>query len=287
LSRLSFAARVLQNYGSDKDCPFCGSTHTVLTARKNLILQLRTCKSCGLRYRWPKETESFSEKYYQDSYKEVSFTTDLPDAATLSQFKADNFRGSPKDFQEQIAVFQQVLPTGRVLDFGCSWGYGVFQLRNAGYDAFGFEISRPRADLGRREFGIEILDKLEDMDTMPSQSLDGIFASHVLEHLLSLKEVFANFARILRPGGVLCIMVPNGGGKEARELGVNWPTLINEKHTLALDGKFFEKNLSPYGFQVTALSEPYDPAHIRTAIENNEPISSDGQELMVIARRTV
>jgi len=273
-------------YGSEKSCPFCQSAHTELSARKHLILHLRKCLDCGLRYRWPKETPGFSEKFYQDDYQEVSFTTELPDSATLQQFIANNFVGSPKDFSVQIAVLKEFLPQGRVLDFGCSWGYGAYQLKQYGYDAFGFEISRPRAELGRRELGIEILDQLDDLEKIPTASLDGIYASHVLEHLLSLKEIFTFFARVLKPGGVVIIFVPNGGGKSARELGVGWKTLINEKHILALDGAFFEKNLTPFGFDVTALSDPYHPAEIRTAVENHTPLSQEAEELMVIARRT-
>jgi SAM-dependent methyltransferase len=286
MSQLQFATRILLQYGSDKKCPFCGSANTELSARKRLILHLRSCKECGLRFRWPKETPDFSEKFYQKDYQEVSFTTELPDPATLQKFIANNFVDSPKDFSTQIAVLKQFLPGGRVLDFGCSWGYGVFQLRNAGYDAFGFEISRPRAELGRRELGVEVLDELDDLEKIPSSSLDGIYVSHVLEHLLSLKEIFAFYARTLKPGGVVFIMVPNGGGKAAREQGVGWATLINEKHILALDRQFFEKNLTPYGFRVNALSDPYNPSEIKSAIDNNIPLPAEGEELMIIAQRS-
>jgi 2-polyprenyl-3-methyl-5-hydroxy-6-metoxy-1,4-benzoquinol methylase len=77
----------------------------------------------------------------------------------------------------------------------------------------------------------------------------------VLEHLLSLKEIFELFARILKPGGVVFIMVPNSGGKKARDLGIRWQAMINEKHTLALEGGFFEKNMTPFGFNVRAFSD--------------------------------
>lgn len=285
MRRLSFLFRILLNYGSDKKCPFCDSGDTELTGRRHVFLQLRTCKSCGLMFRWPKETPSFSEKFYQEAYSEGTYTTELPPPPMLQQFIANNFVGSPKDFAQQIGVLKELLPKGRVLDFGCSWGYGVYQLRQAGYDAFGFEISRPRAEHGRRQLKVEILDSLEDLHNLPSQSVDGIFASHVLEHLGSLKETFALFARILKPDGVVVIMVPNAGGKTARELGVAWPPLINEKHTLALDGRFFEKNMSSFGFKVLTLSEPYRASEIRNAMSQGSRLSAEGQELMVIGQR--
>ncbi len=286
MSRLTFVTRILLNYTSDKNCPFCKSAKTDLVARKNLILHLRKCQVCGLMFRWPKETPGFNEKFYQNSYREVSFTTELPDQTTLDGFIAKNFAGSPKDFADQIGVLKTFLPQGRVLDFGCSWGYGIYQLKQAGYDAFGFEISRPRAELGRRQLGVEILDKLEDLQHIPSQSVDGIFASHVLEHLISLKEIFELFARILKPGGVVFIMVPNSGGKKARDLGIRWQAMINEKHTLALDGNFFEKNMAPFGFAVRAFSDGCNVAELRSAVDRNEPLSLEGEELRVIGLRS-
>lgn len=287
MGHLRFASRVLLNYGTDKNCPFCASTKTELMERKRILLHLRICRNCSLMFRWPKETPSFNEKYYQKTYQEIDYTTDLPDAATLKQFIDDNFASSAKNFVNEIAVLKQFLPEGRVLDYGCSWGYGVYQLRQAGFDAFGFEISRSRAEQGRNYLGIEIIDTLKALDNLAPQSVDGVFTSHVLEHIPSLKEVFQFFARILRPGGVLLITVPNGGGKLARELGVRWPMLINEKHPLALDRTFFEKNLSPFGFHVATCSGPYRPVEIREAVSQDRSMAAESEELMVIAHRSV
>jgi SAM-dependent methyltransferase len=228
MRRASFLSRVLLNYGTDKRCPYCNSPNTRLAARKYFVLQLRQCRDCALRFRWPKQTPEFSEKYYQRAYKEGTYTTDLPDKETLDRYIASGFMGSPKDFSSSIGVLKTLLPQGRVLDYGCSWGYGTFQLNLAGYEALGFEISKPRAAEGRAALGVEIVDNLEHLEAMPSASLDGIYASHVLEHLQSLKEVFAFFARVLKPHGIAMVLVPNCGGKSARELGTGWSPMINE-----------------------------------------------------------
>lgn len=77
------------------------------------------------------------------------------------------------------------------------------------------------------------------------------------------------------------IYVPNGGGKDARDLGVKWPPMINEKHVIAFTPEFFHRNLPKYGFSVLFSSSPYDlPA---ATYEENPPI--DGEELLVIARK--
>ena len=285
MRRLSFLFRVMANYGSDQNCPYCTSSNTQLIERKNLVLQLRRCSVCGLRFRWPKETSGFLEKFYQEEYKEGGFTTDVPDTKLLEEYIAKGFVGSPKDFTTQIGVLKRELPSGRVLDFGCSWGYGVYQLNRAGYETIGFEISKPRAELGRRELHVEIIDSLSVLDSLQDASFDGIYASHVLEHLQSLKEIFTLFARVLKPGGIALVMVPNAGGKMARELGIDWGPMINEKHTLALDGEFFLNNMPGFGFEVRVISDPYDQERVDAVLNHGNDLPHDGQELMVIAKK--
>jgi 2-polyprenyl-3-methyl-5-hydroxy-6-metoxy-1,4-benzoquinol methylase len=248
------------------------------------VLQLRRCTDCDLRFRWPKETPEFSENYYQGTYKQ-NFTTELPDKETLDRYVSSGFIGLPGDHSSTIGVLKGLLPKGRVLDYGCSWGYATYQLKLAGYEAVGFEISKPRAEEGRRALGVEIVDTLQQLDAMPSASFDGVYSSHVLEHLLSLKEVFAFFSRVLKPNGIAMVMVPNCGGKLARERGVGWGPMINEKHTLSLDADFFQKNLPQFGFHVLTLSDPYEPSQVKAALGRAGSLPAEGQELMVVAQR--
>jgi 2-polyprenyl-3-methyl-5-hydroxy-6-metoxy-1,4-benzoquinol methylase len=284
MPQLSFLGRVLLNYGADKRCPFCDSRKTQLASRKYFVLQLRRCTDCGLRFRWPKQTPEFSENYYQRTYNQ-GLTTELPDKEALDRYIASGFIGSPWDHSFTIGVLKGLLPKGRVLDYGCSWGYVTYQLKLAGYEAVGFEISKPRAGEGRRALGVEIVDTLQKLDEMPSASFDGVYSSHVLEHLLSLKEVFAFFARVLKPNGIAMVMVPNCGGKLARELGTGWGPMINEKHTLSLDADFFQKNMPQFGFHVLTLSDPYEPSQVKAALGQTGFLPAEGQELMVVARR--
>jgi hypothetical protein len=80
-------------------------------------------------------------------------------------------------------------------------------------------------------------------------------------------------------------MVPNSAGKKARELGVRWQSMINEKHTLALDGKFFQVNMAPFGFDVWSFSDTQDATTIRRTLDRKDQLSTEGEELRVIGRR--
>ena len=61
-----------------------------------------------------------------------------------SQLLSTRFAGEEKNYAGYIAVLHAlgVAEGARMLDFGCSWGYGSWQLAQAGFAVEAFEISR-------------------------------------------------------------------------------------------------------------------------------------------------
>jgi SAM-dependent methyltransferase len=235
-------------------------------------------------YRWPQDTPRFSQSFYQRRYSQ-GMTTGMPNRESLEKFRTSMFRGTEKDLSDKIAVLKVLIPRGRVLDYGCSWGYGTFQLVAAGYDAVGFEISHARAAFGRARLGLKIISCESALDGF-AQSFDAVFASHVLEHLSAPAPVFDRLANLLKPNGLLVAFVPNCGGDEARRLGVTWGPMCCEKHPLAFDPQFLERVLPRHGFQVSTFSNPYSFAIIEHALKHpGAPRNLHGNELMICARR--
>jgi 2-polyprenyl-3-methyl-5-hydroxy-6-metoxy-1,4-benzoquinol methylase len=283
MARARFVLSVLRHRiaRQPRSCPYCGSLDTVRLARKKLLLELRHCHHCALKFRWPKGDAASSRSFYERAYRE-GLTTDLPSLEALGRLLETEFRGTPLDRSRDIALIRREAPAGRLLDFGASWGYGVYQFRRAGYDAVGYEISRPRAAYGRAHLGVNIIDTPADLDALGTGPFDIVYARHVLEHLADPGDAFRVFNRLIRPGGLLVIFVPNAGGASARSLGVRWGPLIGEKHPLALDAVFFARNLPAYGFVPTFRCSPYErpavPACTPRLVE-----ALPGDELMVVA----
>ena len=292
MARLKFLFQVLGSRlrGQSMDCPYCGGDNTRLLQRKKLVLQLRQCPGCLLKFRYPKDEVSSAREFYENDYREGPKTELLP-VTTVKQMAATNFAGTQMDLASKVALLKKHVPTGRVLDYGCSWGYGVAQLAAAGFDATGFEISRQRSAFGREHLGVRIIDDVGDLANLPSGHFDAIFTSHVLEHLPLLKPTLEAFGRLLRPDGVLLVFVPNGGGLRARELGTRWLALIGEKHTLALDASFFSEALPRHGIQPRFTSAeywigaPYPIPPITLPEVSRCPTALDGDELVVLGRR--
>jgi 2-polyprenyl-3-methyl-5-hydroxy-6-metoxy-1,4-benzoquinol methylase len=285
MGRPAFALRVMGAYlrRADKDCPYCGNPRTDLIGFRRLIVQLRKCSACKLMFRWPKDSISFNRRFYQSTYRQEGLTTDLPDLGTIKQLRDSKFVGSEKDYRDKIAILKALLPRGRVLDFGSSWGYTIVQLEAAGLETIGFEISKPRADFGREHLGVTILSDYESLDGLGLGAFDAIFSSHVLEHLPNLNGVFDRLRLLLRPGGLLLVFVPNCGGDNAKRLGAKWGPMIFEKHAMAFDCAFFEHALPKHGFSVTTFSEPYNPSLIARRVSEGGGGDTRGDELCVCA----
>lgn len=259
------------------DCPYCHSPETVGLGRKHYVMQLRKCCACQLRFRFPTDDLKENVYFYQERYHQ-STVTDLPFEAELSNHIENKFKNVGRDLTEHLKTIQLIAPTGNLLDYGCSWGYCVYQFREAGYAARGFEISKPRVEYGKSALGLRLTN---DVSSLPDRSFDVIYSAHCLEHIPNPDIPIKDFQRLLKPGGHLFLYVPNCAGVEAEKAGVGWGPMIGEKHVLALTASFFDFNLPKYGFRLKFASSPYDiePKEYAKAILG-------GDELLVIGTRT-
>ncbi len=257
MSKLTYLAQVVKAYFDvqmDETCPFCHHTQAKVLGRKYLVVQLRKCEKCGLMFRFPKETPETNLRFYQSNYKE-GMTTDLPDSLHLKHLLSSRFQGTSKDFESKINLVKSYLPTGIVLDYGCSWGYGVWQFKQAGYEAIGFEISQPRADFGRKMLGVDIIQQ-EEVNNLNDASIDIIFTSHVLEHLPDISNVFKLFQRLLKSGGILAIFVPNCNECDNQKIFHQKKIFaFGEKHTIAYDSLFLSSTLEKHQMSVCLLQQ--------------------------------
>ena len=108
----------------------------------------------------------------------------------------------------------------KILDYGCSWGYFVYKMKNIGLDAVGFELSKIRSKYGENNLDIKIY--TEDAEIRNGNDI--FFSSHVIEHLLDLKEHFKLIKEKLTAQGFLVVFCPNG----SEEFHKRDPKLYNQ-----------------------------------------------------------
>ena len=146
----------------------------------------------------------------------------------------DALRG-PVEVDEYVRRARENQP---VLDIGCGRGEFLDACKAAQIEAKGFDINeRSVADLQKRGLDVNIAGIPECFEGIKHGSIGSVLAMHVVEHLPveHLFALFAQAARVLRPGGLLMIETPN-----AESIAVSstdfWrdPTHIAPRHPAAL-----------------------------------------------------
>jgi 2-polyprenyl-3-methyl-5-hydroxy-6-metoxy-1,4-benzoquinol methylase len=263
---------------ADRSCPACGSSRTVLMKRKAGVTGLFRCEECRLMFRVPKSTSADARTFYQKRYRQ-GFTTDCPDEVELARLKQTSFRGSEKDCSTYLEVMQAagVRPGQVVLDFGASWGYGSWQLRQAGFRVYSYEISLPRARYAAERLGCQTLARPEDIP----EEADCFFAAHVIEHLPNPRELWGAAARVLKPGGLAVIFTPNGDVSLERQPGSRVHQLWGQVHPVLLSAEALHMMAQNYGFAGQAHTAPFDLSRIALGL----PGEATPGELLFLARK--
>jgi SAM-dependent methyltransferase len=134
-----------------------------------------------------------------DAYKYVGFE--------------DQFRGSTAEIRERAAAYVKDFAGARdVLDVGCGRGEFLDLLRGAGITARGVDLNDEMAALCR-ERGLEATagDALTYLLAQPDESLGGLFAAQVVEHLepAYLMRLLETAYHKLRPGSTIILETIN------------------------------------------------------------------------------
>jgi SAM-dependent methyltransferase len=176
-------------------------------------------------------------RFYENGYAEPGLTTSLPSPEELERLLRTSFADSGKDFSWHIACLAAlgIKAGARVLDYGANWGYATWQFCKAGYDAVGFELSRPRAAYAAR-LGVRVETDLDAIEGV----FDAVFSSHVIEHvpdpMAALERQYARLA----PGGSIVAFTPNGTDAFRRRDPKGWQCSWGQVHPVLLTRRFAE-----------------------------------------------
>ena len=288
-SKLRFAKRMLHHRmrRQPRVCPYCGPSSPVSRMmRKKLIMDILQCDKCHLIFRWPLDTEGEVDKHYEMEFAEESPQVRLPNLSELQTLVKGDFTSLfGPDLAHKISILKAIRPQGRVLDYGCSWGYTPYLMRKLGYEAAGFEVSKSRAEYARNHLALTVVDSLAALDSVPAGSFDVVFSNNVLEHLPSIGNALASCARLLTDDGIALHVLPNFSGR-ARRSG-EWLQWIGEDHPVAPTMEFFETALPAAGLRrFKFATSPFDEDAITAVMDRSRPSSQlDGDELLIVAQK--
>jgi 2-polyprenyl-3-methyl-5-hydroxy-6-metoxy-1,4-benzoquinol methylase len=231
----------------DAACPWCAQrrTETVWHKPAPAAFWLERCSSCGLTYTVPQLGPNQIAAYYRQSYygdQNVRFNAVMETlVGWFRKRRAARLRHHRRE-------------PGDVLDIGCGRGHFLDCLRSWGWTCTGTELSEMAALHAREVLGLDVRLGAYEPHTFPDGSYDAVYLWHVLEHLPVLRTALADVRRILRPGGMLVIAVPNLSSWQARLCRYGWFHLDLPRHYSHFEADWLLRTLRELGFNTVEVN---------------------------------
>jgi 2-polyprenyl-3-methyl-5-hydroxy-6-metoxy-1,4-benzoquinol methylase len=226
-------------------CPSCASSaYEEVTVGDH---RLRRCGVCSLVYA-PEYGDP--EAIYVDGYMKGNGTFGLDITNPVFQEYLRSVGMRRVDMIEKVSG-----KPGTLLDVGCGSGELLEAARDRGWDVVGVEVVEESVEAARSR-GLEIRHGLLQESGLPERHYDVVSAFHVLEHMSEGTEFLKLIARWVRPGGHLCIEVPNWRSFARRNSGDQWIHLRPLEHLGHYEPKTLAATLERAGLE---------PVLVRTA----------------------
>lgn len=239
-------------------CPLCSvksptRAQAVLLSdrRKGLSGSWRNikCNDCGVTSMRPMPTDEQLATYYAAYAKD-----DRVDLARRRGSRYPKLRKLFHRFSGDVDPrdFVDVPPGGRVLDYGCGLAGYLCDFHDRGVAISGAEIADYVVE-ACKQHGFDV-HRVEDFSHIPfaDGEFDVVYLMQVFEHLRDPHGFMQELARILKPGGVLHLAVPNAASIWRRVFGSNWVSgWYAPFHLFHYDRESLSKLSQQHGFIVT------------------------------------
>jgi len=208
--------------------------------------EVRRCGVCSLALTWPPQPTPAMERYYPQGYYGSAGKKRF--VGPVERLQRTLYRSRARRVEAAAGG-----RPGRVLDVGCGRGFLLDAFRRRGWRVEGTEMSATSSAHAREVLGIPVqIGALESL-AMQGGSFDAVILWHVLEHVPDPRSLLDEVQRLLRPGGVLLLSVPNFGSPEARLAGPGWFHLDVPRHCVHFSPDSLGKVLVGAGFDSLEL----------------------------------
>jgi SAM-dependent methyltransferase len=212
------------------ECAWCG--HLFDSKDKHLNGRIR-CAQCGVATTssWPSDEQLGAA--YAPWYR--------PAGGRFSGIGDKLLRHTRSTLARRL---QRVLPSGPILDVGAGDGTLIAAFKQHGRDAVGVD---PYAAANHPHV------RAAEFEDMTGQWSAVIFW-HSLEHLRRPVRSLRHAAKVVAPGGMLIVAVPNATSMQARMFGDRWLHLDLPRHLVHISPEALVSQVTSLGFTVERVS---------------------------------
>lgn len=260
-----------------KGCPACGSENTLDGAKtiadysiSKEVFAVSHCSDCGLWYTNPRPNRSQIGPYYQsDAY--VSHTgADAPGMINTLYRKVRQYTLGIK--QKQVERWSPPLQRS-LLDVGCGTGEFAAHMYRSGWTVAAVEPDPATADRARRLHGLTV--NQEEWLATTEDRFDVVTMWHVLEHVHDLRARVSSIHKLLAPGGLFVVAVPNPESTDARHYKEHWAAWDVPRHLYHFPPIMLRRFIEGFGFEVVSTRPMmFDPMYVSMLSEQYRSGSS-------------
>ena len=165
---------------------------------------IHRCAGCGFRQVRPRPRAADLAALYGEVYF---------DPATASGFR--DYAAQRQRYEREAYFLARTLRRmrrrGRILEVGCGLGFLLDALARAtDWEVAGVELSAFGARYARERFGLTVRRGTLEQARLPPAGFDFVIQKDLLEHVSHPRRHLEETWRVMRPGGRLWLITPNG-----------------------------------------------------------------------------
>jgi SAM-dependent methyltransferase len=250
-------------------CPLCDSSETgFCLAGVDYFLSkepydLYRCSSCGFVFTQDHPAEDKIGKYY-DSDEYISHDESVTGFSnSVYRIARDVMLKRKRSVVNKITM----LRAGSLLDIGSGTGHFLSVMKRSGWKTKGIEVNEKARGFSIAHFGLDVMPP-EQILSLPDSTFDCITLWHVLEHFQNPFKYAAEIRRLLKPGGICLIALPNCSSYDADYYGKEWAAWDVPRHLWHFNPDTFRLFTEKAGFELTGIMRlPLDVFYISTLSE--------------------
>ncbi|MEI7512161.1 MAG: methyltransferase domain-containing protein [Candidatus Uhrbacteria bacterium] len=219
--------------------------------------QIHRCTKCGFGFVYPTPDVSkqlYGEDYFFGSTQGFGYV----DYDSDKQAMAGELRRICRTLASRLGK------VGTLLDVGAATGYFVELASQEGWDAEGIELSEEAVRVGQqkgRRLATGTIDSIEG-----EARFDTITLLDVLEHIPDPVAAVREAYRLLKPGGILLVNVPDFGSVFARLMSSRWQAIVPPEHLSYFTRSSLRIAFGSVGFECVEFYKPIKTFRLRYII---------------------
>jgi FkbM family methyltransferase len=221
-------------------CPLCQSEQIQYYDHDYLGTNIDSCVACGACFMNPQYSDAYQSSFYEGYI-------DVDEISSLDQVWEEAHLNSHQYHFQEIEAY---IKPGKLLAFGCGNGRELQVAIERGWEAEGFDVDLECVEKLRKKHGVPLHTGDFFELSLEAGSFDCIYLDQVLEHLKEPAQYLNEFSRLLAPGGVLFLAVPN-----IKSVASRWKTFLGRWGLKQRRGKHYDTWHHLFYYGPKSLSE--------------------------------